>query len=92
MFGSETCTTCHVKSFDRLDLLLDTPSYWLAHLRVAVAESNCRRFFTVNEGAAAHQERSDALASTDALVAKLIELERDFCREQLIAAYRFVTF
>lgn len=44
------------RSFDRLDELLNTQSYRLAHWRVASEEINYRRFFDVNQLAALRME------------------------------------
>jgi (1->4)-alpha-D-glucan 1-alpha-D-glucosylmutase len=58
-------------SFDRLDALIDSQPYRLAHWRVAGDEINYRRFFDINELAALRMERPEVFEATHRLVLSL---------------------
>lgn len=59
-------------SFDRLDELLDTQAYRLAHWRVAGEEINYRRFFDINDLAAIRMEDPRVFEANHRLVLELL--------------------
>ena len=62
-----------VKSFDRLDALIDAQAYRLSYWRVAAEEINYRRFFDINQLAAIRVEDKEVFNATHQLVWKLLE-------------------
>jgi (1->4)-alpha-D-glucan 1-alpha-D-glucosylmutase len=60
-------------SFDRLDHLLGSQAYRLAHWRVAAEEINYRRFFDINELAAIRMEDPEVFRYVHAFVFDLLE-------------------
>ena len=68
-------------SFDRLDDLLGSHAYRLAHWRVAAEEINYRRFFDINELAAIRMEDPEVFDRVHAFVYELV-------REGLLDGFR----
>jgi (1->4)-alpha-D-glucan 1-alpha-D-glucosylmutase len=56
------------RSFDALDLLLESQPYRLAYWRVAPHEINYRRFFDINALAALRTDREEVFRATHALI------------------------